>query len=151
MSMPIAIIAGEPNSISSEIIFKSWQLRKQYTHKPLFIIGSVQLLTLQKKKLHYQIKIRKIDNSFKISDLKSNELPVYDIDYKQKNSFEKISNKSNKYILKCFNQAIILAKSKKILVLLIAQFLRNFYSKGKIKELQNSFQKNLVRVEMKSC
>ena len=115
MNKPIAIIAGEPNSISSEIIFKSWQLRKQYTHKPLFIIGSVQLLTLQKKKLHYQIKIRKIDNSFKISDLKSNELPVYDIDYNQKNSFEKISNKSNKYILKCFDKAIKLAESKKIL------------------------------------
>ena len=80
MNKPIAIIAGEPNSISSEIIFKSWQLRKQYTHKPLFIIGSVQLLTLQKKKLHYQIKIRKIDNSFKINDLKSNELPVFDIE-----------------------------------------------------------------------
>ena len=131
MNKPIAIIAGEPNSISSEIIFKSWQLRKQYTHKPLFIIGSVQLLTLQKKKLHYQIKIRKIDNSFKISDLKSNELPVYDIDYKQKNSFEKISNKSNKYILKCFNQAIILAKSKKILGFINCPISKEFLFKGK--------------------
>ena len=131
MNKPIAIIAGEPNSISSEIIFKSWQLRKQYTHKPLFIIGSVQLLTLQKKKLHYQIKIRKIDNSFKISDLKSNELPVYDIDYKQKNSFEKISNKSNKYILKCFNQAIILAKSKKILGFINCPISKEFLFKKK--------------------
>ena len=131
MNKPIAIIAGEPNSISSEIIFKSWQLRKQYTHKPLFIIGSVQLLTLQKKKLHYQIKIRKIDNSFKLSDLKSNELPVYDIDYNQKNSFEKISNKSNKYILKCFNKAIILAKSKKILGFINCPISKEFLFKGK--------------------
>ena len=115
MNKPIAIIAGEPNSISSEIIFKSWQLRKQYIHKPLFIIGSVQLLNLQRKKLNYQIKIKKINNNFKISDLKSNELPVYDINYKQKKPFEKISNKSNRYILKCFNQAIKLVKSKKIL------------------------------------
>jgi len=115
MNKSIAIIAGEPNSISSEIIFKSWQLRKQYIHKPLFIIGSVQLLNLQKKKLNYQIKIRKINNNFEISDLKSNELPVYDIEYKQKKSFEKISNKSNKYILKCFDQAIKLVESKKIL------------------------------------
>ena len=52
MTKPIAIIAGEPNSISSEIIFKSWQIRKQYIHKPLFVIGSVQLLNLQKKKLN---------------------------------------------------------------------------------------------------
>ena len=51
MNKPIAIIAGEPNSISSEIIFKSWQLRKQYIHKPLFIIGSIQLLKFTKKKI----------------------------------------------------------------------------------------------------
>jgi len=49
MTIPIAIIAGEPNSISSEIIFKSWKLRKHYSHKPFFIIGSVKLLNLQKK------------------------------------------------------------------------------------------------------
>ena len=51
MTKPIAIIAGEPNSISSEIIFKSWKLRKQYIHKPFMVIGSIQLLNLQKKKL----------------------------------------------------------------------------------------------------
>jgi 4-hydroxythreonine-4-phosphate dehydrogenase len=115
MNKSIAIIAGEPNSIASEIIFKSWQLRRQYIHKPLFIIGSIHLLNLQKKKLNYQIKIKKIDSNFKLSDLKSNELPVYDIKYKQKKSFEKISNKSNKYILKCFDHAIELSESKKIL------------------------------------
>ena len=115
MNRSIAIIAGEPNSISSEIIFKSWRLRKQYAHKPLFIIGSVRILNLQKKKLNYQIKIRKINNNFKMHDLKSNELPVYDIEYNQKKSFEKISNQSNKYILKCFYHAIKLAESKKIL------------------------------------
>ena len=49
MTKAIAIIAGEPNSISSEIIFKSWKLRKKYIHKPFFIIGSVQLLNLQIK------------------------------------------------------------------------------------------------------
>ena len=52
MNKPIAIIAGEPNSISSEIIFKSWQLRKKYLHKPFFIVGSIQLLSLQKKKFN---------------------------------------------------------------------------------------------------
>ena len=51
MRKPIAIIAGEPNSIASEIIFKSWKLRKKYTKKPLFIIGSIRLLNLQKKKI----------------------------------------------------------------------------------------------------
>ena len=39
MNKSIAIIAGEPNSISSEIIFKSWKLRNQFIHKPFFVIG----------------------------------------------------------------------------------------------------------------
>tara|TARA_B100001175_G_scaffold242879_1_gene209295 strand:+ start:533 stop:685 length:153 start_codon:yes stop_codon:yes gene_type:complete len=45
----IAIVAGEPNSISSEIIFKSYKLKKKYSHKPFFIIGNIQTLNLQKK------------------------------------------------------------------------------------------------------
>ena len=115
MNKSLAIIAGEPNSISSEIIFKSWKLRRQYTHKPLFVIGSISLLNLQKKKLKYQIKIKKIDNNFKISDLKGSELPVYDIKYHQKKPFEKISSKSNKYIFKCFEEALKFVKNKKII------------------------------------
>ena len=48
---PIAIIAGEPNSISSELIFKTWTKKNNYPHKPFFIIGNIKLLELQKKKI----------------------------------------------------------------------------------------------------
>ena len=115
INKPIAIIAGEPNSISSEIIFKNWIKKKKYIHKPLFIIGSIDILNLQKKKLNYKIKIRKINNNFIINDLKKNELPVYDVKYTQRNAFEKISSNSNNYILKCFDIAIKLINKKKIL------------------------------------
>ena len=114
MSKPIAIIAGEPNSVSSEIIFKSWQRRNQYTHKPFLVVGSIFLLNLQKKKLNYNFKIKKINFNFKLDDLQDNELPVLDINYKQKKPFEKISSKSNKYILKCFEQALRLINKNKI-------------------------------------
>ena len=115
MKKPLAIIAGEPNSISSEIIFKSWKLRRQYTHKPLFIIGSIRLLNLQKKKLKHRIKIKKINKNFKINELNGTGLPVYDIKYNQKKPFEKISDKSNKYIFKCFDVALKFINNKKIL------------------------------------
>ena len=84
MNKPIAIIAGEPNSISSELIFKCWKLRKKFSHKPLLIVGSFNLLNLQKKKLKYQIKIKKIKKNFKNYDLKGKELPVFDVKYDQK-------------------------------------------------------------------
>ncbi len=115
MNKPLAIIAGEPNSISSEIIFKSWLSRKKFIHKSFFVIGSIYLLNLQKKKLNLKFKIKKIANNFEIKDLKGNELPVYNVNYKQKKAFEKISNKSNKYIFECFNLALDLVKRKKII------------------------------------
>ena len=114
MNKPIAIVAGEPNSISSEIIFKSWKLKKKYNHNSFFIIGNISLLNLQKKKLNYKIKIKKIDLNFNKNDLKGTDLPVINIEYKQKKAFEKISNKSAKYIIKSFDVAIKLTKDKKI-------------------------------------
>ena len=131
MIKSIAIIAGEPNSIASEIIFKSWQLRRKYSHKPIFVIGSAKLLELQKKKLKYKLKIKKIGEDFKISDLQSTELPVYNVDYNQKIPFEKISSKSNKYILKCFDQAIKLIKNKKIIGFINCPISKEFLFKKK--------------------
>ena len=114
MKKVIGIIAGEPNSISSEIIFKSWKLRKNYIHKPFIIIGSIDVLNSQKKRLGFNIKLKKINHQFKIKELKKNILPVYDVYYKQKKPFLKTTTKSNKYIFKCFDEAIKLINNGKI-------------------------------------
>ena len=114
MKKIIAIIAGEPNSISSEIIFKSWKKRNEYKHKPFIIIGSTELLNSQKKKLNYRMKIKSINDNFENYDFSKNCMPVYNIDYKQKKPFQKISSRSNSYILKSFKAALNLVKNKKI-------------------------------------
>jgi len=115
MNKLIAIIAGEPNSISSEIIFKSWSNRQSYKHRHFIIIGSFELLNSQRKKLNFKIKIKKINDTFSLKNLKRNELSILDVDFIQKKPFEKISVKSRSYILKCFDKAIKLTKNKKIL------------------------------------
>jgi len=130
MNKPIAVIAGEPNSISSEIIFKSWKLRSNYNHRPFFVIGSYNLLFKQNKKLKFKIKFKKINNNFKISQLKGPELPIYDIQYKQKKPYEKISSKSNKYIFKCFDVALKLVKEKKICGLINCPVAKEFLFKN---------------------
>ena len=96
MNKPIAIIAGEPNSIASEIIFKSWILRRKYICKPWFIIVNYQHLNVQRKKLNYQIDLKKINKESEINKTSKNKLLVYDIEYKQKRPFEKISDKLTK-------------------------------------------------------
>ena len=131
MIKPIAIVAGEPNSISSEIIFKSWKLRNRYAHKPFIVIGSIHLLNLQKKKLRSNIKIREIRKNLSSYDLDSNELFVYNVDYKQKKPFQKISKKSNKYIYNCFNLALNLIERKKIIGIINCPIAKEFLFKNK--------------------
>lgn len=115
MSKPLAIVAGEPNSVSSEIIFKSWKLRKKYKHRPFFVIGSIDLFKLQNKKLKYSIKINEINNNTLLNKLKNDALNIYNVNFNQQKPFQKISTKSNKYIINCFNLAIKLIKSRKII------------------------------------
>ena len=64
------------------------------------------------KKLNFQKKI-KILNLKRITNYKlsNNSINLINVDYNQKKAFEKISNKSNNYIRRCFEIAIILLKS----------------------------------------
>jgi len=60
MTKLIAIVAGEPNSINSEIIAKAW--KKIKNKKNLFIIGNYLLLKKQIDKIGIKIRITKIDS-----------------------------------------------------------------------------------------
>ena len=115
----IGIIAGEPNSTASEIIFKAWKKRKKYKHIPFFIIGSFSTLEKQKNTLGFKnLKLQKITENFKKKDLIGNKISVLNVNFKQSSSFSKISKKSKSYIFKCFDLSIKLIKSKKIMGLI---------------------------------
>jgi len=127
----IAIIAGEPNSISSEIIFKIWNLRNKFTHKSFFVIGNIEMLNKQKKKLGYNFKIEKINNNINLMSFNKNYLPVYDVNYKQKKPFEKIKYKSSKYIFNCFDIGINFFKQNKIQGLINCPVSKKYLLKNK--------------------
>ncbi len=108
---PIIVVAGEPNSIFSEIFFKSLNYKK--FNSPIILIASKNLIELQMKKLNVNKKIRLI-NFF---DLKKNYLDnkkinLMNIDFNQKKPFDKISSKSNKYIEKSFDIALEIMNRK---------------------------------------
>jgi 4-hydroxythreonine-4-phosphate dehydrogenase len=115
MTKPIAIILGEPNSISSEIIFKSWIKKKKFKHPPCLVIGNYSLLHRHLKYFKFKLDLKLIEKNFKLDDLKGPAIPVIDIKYVQKKIFEKISKKSNKFILDSFSQGLNLIKKNKIL------------------------------------
>ena len=93
----IVIISGDPNSINSEIIFKSWKKINSSLKKRIFFISNYQLLKQQFKKLKYNIKMIKINNldQAKYSD----QLKILNVDLmfknpKQPGFFRRFSGKS---------------------------------------------------------
>ena len=106
---PIIIVAGEPFSIFIEIFFKA--LKKNRFKHPIVLIVSKNLMIKQMKKLKINHKFFLINkNNFDLAKLNNSRTYIIDVDFSFKKPFEKITNKSNKYISKCFKIAGSLLK-----------------------------------------
>ena len=110
MKKLFAVIAGEPNSINSEIIVKAWLKIKN--KKNFFIIGNYQILKNQINKINQKIKITKISSIKKISP--ENSLNILNIPLKFKSTYKADFFETRKYILQSLNLAHNLSFSKKI-------------------------------------
>ena len=109
MKKNIIIILGEPNSIASEIFLKSLNYIK--TSKLNFIIiGNYSLLKRQADYLNLKININ--FNISKIDNLVYRKFNFINIDYNQVKTFDLKSNKSDIFIKKCFEIAVIILKKK---------------------------------------
>ncbi len=108
---PILIVAGEPNSIFSELFIKTFQ--KKNFKSPIILICSKKHLIKQAKFLKKKIKFNELNNNFlKSKNFKFKKINIIDVEYNQQKPFDKISSKSNKYIQKCFEIALKLIKHK---------------------------------------
>ena len=109
----ILVVAGEPNSIFIEIFIKS--LNKTKFKNPLILIASYKLIKLQMKKLNLRKKIKILNYSNLLNyKLNNNCINLINVDYNQINGFEKITNKSQKYIKECFEIAFKIIKKNKL-------------------------------------
>ena len=117
---PLLIVLGEPNSIFSEILFKSYKKKIiQKFNRPIVRIGSENLLNEQMKFGKYSIKTKKINTiDLKNSNLNKKYINIINVEYKFKKIFDKISNKSNKYINDCFKIALKLLNEKSAFALI---------------------------------
>ena len=108
---PILIVAGEPNSIFSEIFFKSIKYKKYKS--PIILIASKKLIELQMRKLNVNKKIRQIDFlDIEKYNFDNRKINLIDVNFDQNKPFKSISNKSNTYIEKSFEIAIQILKKK---------------------------------------
>ncbi len=130
---PLLIVLGEPNSIFSEILFKAYNKKiiKNF-NRPIVIIGSENLLKKQMEYLGYSIKIKRI-NLFDLKklNLNKNYINVFNIDYKFKKVFDKISSTSSKYINNCFNIALKLINKRLAFALINGPVSKTYFLKKK--------------------
>ena len=120
----IAIVAGEPNSINSEIIAKAW--KKVKNKKNLFIIGNYSLLKKQIKKINIKINVSEIAS---IKDIKNNKkLNVLNVPLKFRSLFENNIKNTRRYVLESLNVAHNLALNKKIKAFINAPIDKKIFS-----------------------
>ena len=127
---PIIIVSGEPNSVFLEIFFKSLEAN---TYKsPLIIIVSKKLLVEQMEKLGFSFKINDINKKIKnFSKLNNNKINLINVDYDFKKCFEKITNKSNKYINETFEIALNIIKQNNLSKFINGPISKKSFLKGK--------------------
>ena len=110
MSKKIIIVAGDPNSINSEIICKTWKKINSGLRKKIYLIANFKLILNQFKKINANIQIIKVNN---INDAPvSKKLKIIDIPLNFKNPFDVSLLNTKKYIIKSFNLAHNLSKDK---------------------------------------
>ena len=101
---PILVVAGEPYSIFSEIFLKVYKHHIKKIKTPVVLIISENLFRMQMKKLKFSFKIKLINEKYLLKNhLNNNFINIINVNFKFKKVFDKISNKSKKYIHECFN------------------------------------------------
>tara|TARA_Y100000591_G_C21847720_1_gene709672 strand:+ start:1661 stop:2635 length:975 start_codon:yes stop_codon:yes gene_type:complete len=108
----IPIIAGEPDSINSEIIAKSWRNLNKQEKNRIFVVGNYNLLKNQLNFLKINIPLKRINS---LKDCKENNLLyVLDVTLNSSEIFPKNKKKVKRYIFECFKLALKIIKNKKI-------------------------------------
>ncbi len=112
MKNKIIIVAGDPNSINSEIISKTWKKIKPSLKKKLYLIGNFNLIKKQFKKIKSKTPVHMIKEINENSNTK--KLKIIDIPLIFKKPFNVSLKNSRKYVLKSLNLAHHLSQNKDV-------------------------------------
>ena len=126
----IIIFSGDPSSINSEIIFKSWKKLKKNLKKRIYFLSNFNLLKAQFKKLKYNIRLRKVKNYKEFFN--NTDLKIIDVDIKFKNPFKINKKNSSKFVIKCLNLSHNLALQKDVSGIINCTIDKNLLNKNNI-------------------
>ena len=103
MKNKILIVGGDPNSVNSEIIYKSWKKSSPGIKNKIYVITNYRLFKKQLLKLKYPLKILKVQNHK--DHQKTKKLKIVDIPIKFDNPFKIKKKFAISFISKSLNYA----------------------------------------------
>lgn len=130
MKNKILVFSGDPNSINSEIIFKSWKKIKPNIKKKIYFISNYNLLKRQFSKLNYKIKIQKVNNINEKPYLK--DVKILDIKLKFKQPFKVSKKHASNFVRNSLNVAHNLSLGNKVMGLINCPINKNLLGGNKI-------------------
>jgi 4-hydroxythreonine-4-phosphate dehydrogenase len=126
----ILIVAGDPNSINSEIIFKSWLKLNNSIKKKIYIIANYELIQEQFSELNYSLRLKNVDNLNITGE--SNELKIINVGLKFNKVFSVEKKNASPYVLNCLDLAHKLALNDDVLGLINCAIDKSLLSKKNI-------------------
>ena len=103
MKNKILLVTGDPNSINSEIIFKSLKKVNNKFKNKIYLISNYEMLKKQFAILRYNEKLIKVKNLNEINNKKG--LKIIDINLKFSNPFKVSDVESAKFVISSLNLA----------------------------------------------
>ena len=112
MPQKILLIGGDPNSINSEIIYKTWKKISYKVKEKIILITNYKLIKEQFKILKYKISVEKIKDleSYK----NSKKLKIIDVNLNYKNPFKVSKKAASKFVLKSLDLGHNLSLNKNV-------------------------------------
>ena len=126
----ILIVAGDPNSINSEIIFKSWLKLNNSIKKKIYVIANYDLIQEQFSELNYSLRLKKVGNLNITGE--SNELKIINVGLKFHKVFSVEKKNASSYVLNCLDLAHKLALNDDVLGLINCAIDKSLLSKKNI-------------------
>jgi len=130
MKKSIIIVGGDPNSINSEIIFKSWKKISKNIKNRIFLISNYKLIKAQFKKLKYPINMKIVKNLNEIS--RDGKLKIINLDLKFKNPFKVPKKPASNFVINSLNLAHKLALNENVTGIINCAISKNLLNKKDI-------------------
>ncbi|PDH21031.1 MAG: hypothetical protein CNB20_00160 [Pelagibacterales bacterium MED-G43] len=130
MKKKIILVFGDPNSINSEIIFKSWNKLSDQLKKRIYLVANYDLILSQFKNLNYKINCILVKNIYEKQNNKN--LKIINIDIRFKNPFLVPKKESSLFIRKSLNFAHKLALGSNVAGLINCAVNKNLLSNKNI-------------------